>query len=77
MAIVVGLPTMPVALNVSGEPVRPAPVDVSVLGPGLGPSVQLPTAAMPEALVMTKPLGIEPPPEATAKVIVTPETGLL
>ena len=75
--MVVGLPMMPVAVKVTGEPLRPALVAVSVLGPGVAPSVQLPTVAMPEALVVAAAPVTEPPPEATAKVTATPETGLL
>ena len=38
------------AVKVSGEPRRPMLVAVNVLTPTVGPSVQLPTVAMPEAL---------------------------
>ena len=41
------------------------------------PNVQLPTAAIPLASVFTVPPVIDPPPDATVKVTVTPDTGLL
>ena len=65
------------ALIVSGELVRPALVAVSVFTPATGPSVQLPTVAMPCVFVTAVPPVIAPPPVATAKVTVTPPTGLL
>ena len=65
------------ALIVSGELVRPALVAVSVFTPATGPSVQLPTVAMPCVFVLAVPPVIAPPPVATAKVTVTPPTGLL
>ena len=64
-------------MKVTGEPVRPALVAVRVLAPAVVPSVQLPTVAMPAALVVAEAPVTEPPPEATAKVTVTPATGLL
>ena len=67
---------MPVALKVRGEPSRPVLVAVKVLAPALAPRVQLPTVAMPEALVVAERPVAEPPPEATAKVTLTPATGL-
>jgi hypothetical protein len=50
---------------------------VSVLAPALAPSFQLPTVAMPPAFVVGVRPVVEPPPLATAKVTLTPETGLL
>jgi hypothetical protein len=76
IAICVAAPTVPVAVKVSGEPVNDPLVAVSVLLPGTGPRVQLPTVAMPLALVVALPPVILPPPVATAKVTGTPETGL-
>ena len=70
-------PAAPVAVKVTGEPVSPGLVAVRVLAPAVVPSVQLPTVAMPEALVVAAAPVTEPPPEATAKVTATPETGLL
>ena len=76
MANLVTSPAVPVALKVTGEPLRPALVAVRLLAPALVPSVQLPTVAMPLALVMAVRPVAEPPPLATAKVTLTPETGL-
>ena len=61
---------MPVAVKVTGEPVRPVLVALSVFVPAVVPRVQLPTVAMPEAFVVAEPPVIEPPPDATAKVTV-------
>ena len=69
---------VPVAVKVTGEPVRPALVAVSVLAPAGVPSVQLVTAAIPLESVTTAVVGTTtPPPEATAKVTLTPATTLL
>ena len=65
---------MPVAENVL---VRPLQVAVSVLAPAVVPSVQLPTVAMPEALVVAEAPVTEPPPAVAAKVTVTPGQTLL
>jgi hypothetical protein len=51
--IVVGEPTVPVALNVIGLPVNPVAVAVSVFAPAVVPNVQLVTVAMPLAFVVT------------------------
>jgi len=48
-----------------------------VLAPAVVPSVQLPTVAMPEALVVAEAPVMEPPPEATANVTTTLGTELL
>ena len=66
---------MPVAVKTIGEPVRPPLVAVSVLAPAVVSRVQLPTAAMPEALVVAEAPVTEPPPAAGAKVTATPATG--
>jgi len=44
-AVTVGAGVVPVAVKVTGEPVRPELVAVRVLGPALGPRVQLVTVA--------------------------------
>ena len=70
-------PAVAVAVKVTGEPVSPAEVAVKVFDPALVPKVQEPTVAIPEAFVVVVAPVIEPPPLATAKVTLTPETGLL
>jgi hypothetical protein len=73
-----GAPAVPVAVNVTGLPVRPLEVAVSVLVPAVVPSVHDVTAAMPLPFVVTGVVGVTvPPPDATAKVTATPATGLL
>jgi hypothetical protein len=74
-AIVFAAPAVPVAVNVTGDPVSPAEVAVSVFVPTVAPSVQLPTAAIPLAPVVAAPPVIDPPPDATANVTATPLTG--
>src|SRR5881396_1300306 len=69
-------PAVPVAVNVTGLPVSPLAVAVSVLVPAVVPSVQLPTLAMPLALVVWLAPVMLPLPGATANVTVTPPTGL-
>src|SRR5712691_1228091 len=62
----------------TGFPVIPAPVTVavSVLVPGLAPTVQLPTVATPSLpVVAVRPVAL-PPPVATANVTWTPPTGM-
>jgi hypothetical protein len=76
-AAVVLLCTTEVAMKVTGEPVAPVDVAVNVLAPALAPNLHDPTVAMPEALVVAVAPVMEPPPLATAKVTLTPETGLL
>src|SRR5439155_1346746 len=51
-AIEVGAPAGPVAVKVTGLPVRPVAVAVSVLAPAVVARVQLATAAMPVASVV-------------------------
>src|ERR1700739_5024574 len=69
---------MPVAVNVTGLPVRVPEVAVRVLVPAVVPRVQLVTAAIPLAFVVTAVVGFTvPPPDATANVTLTPATGLL
>ena len=50
---------------------------VRVFVPAVVPSVQLPTVAIPLPFVVVINPVAEPPPDATAKVMVTPLTGLL
>ena len=73
----VAAPATPVAEKVTGEPVRPTLVAVKVFDPAVVPSVQLPTLAIPPAFVVAESTVALPPPVATAKVILTPLTGLL
>ena len=68
-------PIVPVAENVTG--VRLPVVALRVLGPAVTPRTQLPTVAMPLALVVCVPPVTTPPPVATANVTVAPSTGLL
>jgi hypothetical protein len=63
---------MPVAVNVTGEFVSNSFVAVSVFDPAVGPSIQLPTVAIPFASVVADAPVTDPPPEATAKVTLTP-----
>src|SRR6184192_38196 len=51
-AIVAAVPAVPVALKVTGLPLKPVEVAVSVFGPAVALSVQLPTVATPLALVV-------------------------
>ncbi len=51
-AIVAAVLAVPVALKVTGLPLKPVEVAVSVLGPAVALSVQLPTVATPLALVV-------------------------
>jgi hypothetical protein len=73
----VTVPTVPVAVNVTGEPESPDTVAVSVFVPAVVPRVQEVTAAIPEEFVDTVVEGRrDPPPDATAKVTAVPDTGL-
>jgi hypothetical protein len=79
-AIWVAAPAAPVAVKVSGLLVSDPDVAVIVLLPAAVPKTHELNAAMPEAFVTTVlPLDdeIEPPPLATAKVTLTPETGFV
>src|SRR2546425_161575 len=61
----------------TGLPVSPLDVAVSVFGPAVGARVHDVTVAMPLLPVVTAVVGTTvPPPEATAKVTATPLTGL-
>ena len=70
------VPAVPVAVKVA---VRvPLLIEaVKVLVPAVVPKVQLVTAAIPLALVVTEVGVTVPPPPATANVTETPDTGLL
>jgi len=65
-----------VAVKVTGLPDRVPDVAVSVLLPAVVPRVQLPTVAIPLTLVVWLAPVTLPPPVATAKVTLTPATGL-
>ena len=52
VAIVAAVPAVPVALKGTGLPLKPDEVAVSVFGPAVALSVQLPTVAMPLPLVV-------------------------
>src|SRR5207248_1786074 len=71
-----GAPAVPVAVNVIGLPFTPGAVAVSVFWPAPVPSVQLPTAAIPLALVVWLVPVMLPLPRPTANVTDTPCTGL-
>ena len=76
LAPVLGVPAVAVAVKVAA--VRPVTVAVRVLLPASVPRVQLPTAAKPLLSVATLVAPVTlPPPVATAKLTMTPETGLL
>jgi len=66
---------VPVALKVTGLPLKPVEVAVSVFGPAVGLNVQLPTVATPLPFVLWLPPVIVPFPGATANVTATPVTG--
>lgn len=72
-------PIVPVAVKVTGLPVRPVAVAVSVLEPAVEPSVHDVRAAIPSELVATVlPLAgdVVPPPAVTANVTLTLATAL-
>ena len=75
-AICEAAPAVPVAVNVTGEPTMLPLVAVNVFDPAVVPNVQLPTVAMPLAFVVADKSVPDPPPEATANMTETPETGL-
>ena len=77
-AIWVAAPGAPVAVNVTGLPVRPVAVAVSEFAPAAVPSVQEVSAATPLAFVRIGVAGLTLPlPAAGANVTETPATGLL
>jgi len=72
----VAAPAVPVAVNVTGLPVSPATVAVTVFAPAFVPSVQLVSVATPLAFVSTVVGGaMVPPPAVTANVTLTADTG--
>src|SRR5437870_5521709 len=73
--IVAAVPAVPVALKVTGLPLKPVEVAVSVFGPAVALRVQLPTVAMPLALVIWLPPVTVPLPTAGENVTDTPATG--
>ena len=78
--MVAAAPAVAVAVKVMGEPESEPDVAVSVLlfVPALVPRVHVPDEAIPLASVICEVvLTIEPPPVATAKLTLTPLTGLL
>src|SRR5437588_550285 len=74
-AIVAAVPAVPVALKVTGLPLKPLELAVSVFGPAGALSVQLPPVATPLALVVWLAPVIVPFPGATANVTATCATG--
>ncbi len=74
-AIVAAVPAVPVALKVTGLPLKPVEVAVSVFGPAVALRVQLPTVATPLALVIWLPPVTVPLPTAGENVTDTPATG--
>jgi len=69
-------PAAPVAVKVTGLPVSPVAVAVRVFVPAVIPSVQLPSVAIPLAVVVWFGPVTLPPPDASANVTATPATGL-
>ncbi len=71
-----GGPARPVAVNTTGLLLTPLASTraASVWAPAEGPSLQLPTVAMPWALVTVRPEVTWPPPESTVNVTATPDT---
>jgi hypothetical protein len=74
ITITAATPVVPVALNVTGEPLSDPEVALSEFAPELGPSVHEPTVAMPKEFVVAFSPAIEPPPETTANVTDAPDT---
>src|SRR5205823_480286 len=74
-AIVAAVPAVPVAVNVTGLPLKPVEVAVSVFGPAVALSVQLPTVATPLALVVLLSSPTRRSPDLTANVTATCATG--
>ncbi len=69
-------PAVALAVKVTGLPLSPAEVAVRVLFPlpAVVPRTQLPTVAMPAALVVCDSPETLPPPAVTANVTLTPPT---
>ena len=74
----VATPAVPVAVKVTGEPLRPVFVAVRVFEPAVLPSVHVPAkVAMPSDPVVAVIVPLTEPPVPFAKVTLTPLTGLL
>lgn len=73
LASVAATPAVEVDMNAT--PPSIPDVALRTLAPVTGPSVHEPTAAMPEAFVVTTAPETEPPPLATAKVTIAPSIG--
>jgi hypothetical protein len=69
-------PAVPVAVNVTGDPLKDPDVAVSEFAPAVDPRVHDPTAASPDASVVLFAPVTAPPPEATAQTTEMPATGL-
>src|SRR5207249_6608515 len=69
-------PAVAVAVKVTGLPVSPVALAVSVLVPGVVPSVHDDTAAMPQPFVATLVGLTVPPPDVTVIATATSATGL-
>src|SRR5690349_9770920 len=67
-------PEQPMPRNDTGAAAIPATLAVSVLGPAVGPSTQLPADATPLALVVAVAVPTVPPPAVTVKVTLSPAT---
>src|SRR5207248_5473900 len=74
-AIVAAVPAVPVAVNVTGLPLKPVEVAVSVFGPAVALSVQLPTVIGRAAVCISVTVRTRMPPSATANVTATCATG--
>lgn len=72
----VAAPGVPVAVKVTGDPDSDPDVAVTVFEPAVVPSVHVPAVAMPLLFVVAFAPVMDPPPDATANVTVTPLTGL-
>src|SRR6266550_4043032 len=68
-------PAVPVAVNETGLPLSPADVALRLFGPAAVASVQLPTVAMPLALLVWLAPVMLPFPGVTENVTATPATG--
>src|SRR5690348_9010692 len=71
-----GASAVPVARKVTGLPFTPVDVAIKVSGPAVVPRVQLPTVAIPLALVVWLAPVMAPLRELVENVTATPATGL-
>src|SRR5206468_1924908 len=69
-------PTLPVAVNVTGDPERPVATAATLFAPAVVPSVSV-VCVKPDAFVVPLVGATLPPPPVTPHVTFTPETGLL